>query len=65
MFSEFYDLLSLDLEYLLYFTRRVFQIVLKLWLSNTTDEFSSEDRDAGFEYRKERFILLCVVLFQL
>lgn len=65
MFSEFYDLLSLDLEYLLYFTRRVFQIVLKLWLSNTTNEFSSEDRDAGFEYRKERFILLCVVLFQL
>lgn len=65
MFSEFYDLLSLDLEYLLYFTRRDFQIVLKLWLSNTTDEFSSEDRDAGFEYRKERFILLCVVLFQL
>lgn len=65
MFSEFCDLLSLDLEYLLYFTRRVFQIVLKLWLSNTTDEFSSEDRDAGFEYRKERFILLCVVLFQL
>lgn len=65
MFSEFSDLLSLDLEYLLYFTRRDFQIVLKLWLSNTTDEFSSEDRDAGFEYRKERFILLCVVLFQL
>lgn len=65
MFSEFCDLLSLDLEYLLYFTRRDFQIVLKLWLSNTTDEFSSEDRDAGFEYRKERFILLCVVLFQL
>lgn len=65
MFSEFYDLLSLDLEYLLYFTRRDFQIVLKLWLSNTTNEFSSEDRDAGFEYRKERFILLCVVLFQL